>query len=58
LIKICEIYQKALESNVVNKEVFEEFFYKLVNYKGDVTMDKINKIYSHIDKIKKLNITL
>ncbi|MHB1830518.1 MAG: hypothetical protein ACYCO0_03945 [Candidatus Micrarchaeaceae archaeon] len=54
LLRICEIYEKSLGSEVTNKEAFSEFMYKLVKYKGNITTAKIKKVLEHVPGTERL----
>lgn len=54
LLRICEIYEKSLASDVTNKEAFSEFMYKLVRYKGNITTNKIEKVLRRVPVTEKL----
>lgn len=55
LLKICEIYQKSLAEDVTNKDVFNELMYKLIRYKGDITLEKIKENINKMPKLQRLN---
>jgi hypothetical protein len=46
LLKICEIYDVSRKEWIINKGLFDEFMYKLLTRKGDITEEKIEKIIS------------
>ncbi len=54
LLRICEIYEKSLGSDVTNKEAFSEFMYKLVKYKGNITTGKIEKMLRRVPSTERL----
>lgn len=54
LLKICDVYDRNLGSEVTNKDTFSEFMYKLVKYKGNITTDKIERILKRIRGTKRL----
>ena len=54
LLRICEIYEKSLGSDVTNKEAFSEFMYRLVKYKGNITTRKIEKMLRQVPGTERL----
>ncbi len=55
LLKICEVYQRTLADDVINKDIFKDFIYKVIRYKGDITLEKVKKTVSQMPDLQKLN---
>lgn len=55
LIKLCDIYRELTGEDILNKDIFYEFLYKLLKYKGDITIKKVEQIHRSIEnKIQKI----
>jgi len=48
LIKICDIYQNSTRERKININMFDKFLYKLFKYRGNITQEKIERIYSQV----------
>lgn len=59
LLKICEIFDDTRKDVQTNKEIFDEFFYKILRYRGNVTDSKIKRVLTPLlPKFRNFNVKI
>ena len=57
LLKICEIYKESIKTETINRESFDNLLFKVLRHRGDVTMNKLNKVLLSIEQFRAFNVS-